>query len=120
MVKPSRSAHQRGLGAIHRRQRDRLLAAHVDGSPCWWCGRPTFRDPGLNWDGRPLEADHSLARVHGGRVADRLLCSTCNRQRGDGRRDHLRPAVTGQAFDDSDGDLEHLEERRRWTLLDWG
>lgn len=54
-----------------------------------------FRDARQNFDGATLEADHSEARSRGGRKADRLMHSTCNRQRGDGSRDHLRPAVTG-------------------------
>lgn len=114
------SSTARGLGIRHRQQRARLLARHVDGSPCYWCGQPMFRDPARNWDGRPLEADHSLARSAGGTVADRLLCSTCNRQRGDGSRDHLRPAVTGKPLTEARSDLEHAADRRRWTLLDWG
>lgn len=87
---------KRGLGWDHQKTRERLLRAHVDGTPCWWCNQPMYRDPAQNWDGRPLEADHSVARSKGGNRADRLLCSTCNRQRGDGSRDHERPALKGQ------------------------
>lgn len=90
-----KSAAARGLGYAHRKQREALLRRHTDGSPCWWCGRPQHRAPERNWDGKPLEADHTLARSQGGKLADRLLCSTCNRQRQDGTNDHLRPAVTG-------------------------
>ncbi|WP_432571185.1 hypothetical protein [Kineococcus sp. SYSU DK005] len=39
----------------------------------------------LNVDGRPLEADHTLARSLGGGLADRLLIATCNASRGAGR-----------------------------------
>ncbi|EOM74615.1 hypothetical protein [Rhodococcus rhodnii] len=92
---PKKSAHARGLGYQHRKNRDRLLGALVDGTPCWWCGQPLHRDPALNPDGMPLEADHSIARSRGGITADRLLHHLCNRQRQDGSRDHLRPAVTG-------------------------
>ncbi|MGW5377452.1 hypothetical protein ACWESM_18600 [Nocardia sp. NPDC003999] len=57
-----------------------------------------YRDARRNPDGATLEGDHSTPRSRGGRVADRLLHSTCNRQRGDGSRDHLRPAVTGEPY----------------------
>lgn len=85
----------RGLGWKHQQERERLLRRHKDGTTCWWCSRPMFRDAARNFDGQPLEADHTDPRSRGGRKADRLLCSTCNRQRGDGARDHLRPALTG-------------------------
>ena len=45
-----------------------------------------YRDPMLNPDGLPLEADHTIARSQGGVLADRLLLATCNRSRGDGTR----------------------------------
>lgn len=87
----------RGLGWQHQRTRAQLLAQHTDGTPCWWCGRPMFKQPERNWDTAPLEADHTLSRSQGGTRADRLLHSVCNRQRQDGSRDHLRPAVTGSS-----------------------
>ena len=43
-----------------------------------------YREAWRNPDGRPLEADHSIARSLGGTKADRLLLSTCNRSRGNG------------------------------------
>lgn len=92
------SAHQRGLGWQHRQTRDRLLRALTDGTPCWWCNQPLHRHPADNYDGAPLEADHSNARsTHGttGNHADRLLHRRCNRQRLNGTHDHLRPALTG-------------------------
>nr|WP_082933497.1 hypothetical protein [Gordonia sp. 852002-10350_SCH5691597] len=87
----------RGLGWQHQRTRAQLLTQHTDGTPCWWCGRPMFKQPERNWDTTPLEADHTVSRSQGGTRADRLLHSVCNRQRGDGSRDHLRPAVTGSS-----------------------
>ncbi len=42
-----------------------------------------------------LDADHDEARAHGGEKATRLLHAICNRQRGDGSRDDVRPAITG-------------------------
>nr|WP_033097028.1 hypothetical protein [Rhodococcus sp. p52] len=113
--KNQKSAARRGLGAPHRRQREILLGRHVDGAPCYWCAEPMFRDASRNPDGQPLEADHSLSRAHGGTKADRLLHSVCNRQRGDGSRDHLRPAVTGETLEAEGAE----DDRSRWTLLDW-
>lgn len=55
-----------------------------------------FKDILRNWDRKKLAADHSIPRATGGMRADRLLHDTCNKQRGDGRRDDRRPAVTGQ------------------------
>ena len=96
---------ERGLGWDHQKRRDRMLHAHTDGTPCWWCGLPMYRDRTNNWDYDPasadrasgsLAADHTEARAHGGTHADRLLHGVCNKQRQDGSRDHLRPALTGQ------------------------
>lgn len=92
----------RGLGWQHQQTRQRHLASHRDGTPCWWCGQPMYRDPKRNWDYDPtsqargngaLAADHTIARAHGGTKADRLLHGVCNSQRGDGTRDHLRPTA---------------------------
>lgn len=85
---------RKGLGWQHQLQRARLVERHVDGSPCYWCGRGLHLNPDLNWDGNSLEADHSIPRSQGGTIADRLLHRHCNRARGDGDRDHLRPALT--------------------------
>jgi hypothetical protein len=97
-----RTTTEQGLGWEHQRTRRRLLLTHVDGTPCpcleagdcgpgCLCRRaghalPMYRNPSLNPDGRPLEADHTLARSQGGKRADRLMLSTCNRSRGDGSR----------------------------------
>lgn len=90
-----------------------MLLRHVDGTPCWWDARPMYRDPKRNWDGKPLHADHSRTRaVHGtsGNQADRLMHDTCNKQRGDGSRDHLRPALNPGGID-TDPDAELLGPR---------
>lgn len=101
-TKPKRTTSQAGLGWQHQKQRTRLLGAHRDGAPCWWCGRPMWKDHTRNWDYDPtatypsngrLAADHTHARTHGGTIADRLLHEVCNKERGDGSRDHLRPAT---------------------------
>lgn len=103
-AKQQASAAARGLGAQHRRQRDLLLARHIDGTPCPCLGDgkcraacpcrpaghglPMWRDASRNVDGMPLEADHGArSRSQGGTVADRLLLAVCNRSRGDGMHD---------------------------------
>lgn len=91
-----KSPAERGLGHRHDVTRRRLLFNHRDGEPCWWCARPMFKDPERNFDGAALEADHSRSRSkHGiaGNDADRLMHRRCNRSRGDGSRDHERPAM---------------------------
>lgn len=99
---------QRGLGWDHQQQRARLMKAHADGTPCPCqpgCGPgclcadgplPMYRDPRLNADGMPLEADHTLARSRGGTRADRLLLATCNRSRGAGHA--TRALVTSREW----------------------
>lgn len=87
---------ERGLGYRHQKQRERLLALHIDGTPCSWCAQPMFKT-------QELDADHSQARSKGGRVADRLLHASCNRQRGDGSRDANPPT----------------DDRAQWCVLKW-
>lgn len=90
-----RTTTQRGLGWAHRQQVAALFTRHQDGTLCWWCDRPMYRTAQRNWDRATLEGDHSTPRSQGGRVADRLLHSTCNRSRGDGSNDDQRPSMTG-------------------------
>lgn len=108
-----RSTTERGLGWQHQKQVAALKAQHIDGSPCWWCGRAMFLDSENNWDTATLAGDHSTPRASGGTVADRLLHATCNKERGDGARDHLRPAVTGKSM------TESVEDTLGWRLMDW-
>jgi hypothetical protein len=98
-AKPERNKN-RELGRSHRNERAALIRAHRDGSPCWWCNRPMYRNPTANWDGRPLNADHTVSRADyaktgatGRAKADRLMHETCNKERGDGHRDDQRPAL---------------------------
>lgn len=111
---------ERGLGYAHRKQRDKLMRSHVDGSPCpcldddacgpaCLCrphgeGQPMWRDAGRNADGMPLEADHTLSRSQGGKKADRLMLATCNRSRQDGMRNAPVPDPT---------------DRPTWWSRDW-
>lgn len=103
---PPRKAntHDRGLGWAHQQQRRRLLARHTNGTPCpcltdntcgpaclcrpHGVGQPMYRHATRNPDGLPLEADHTVARSQGGKLADRLMLATCNRSRQDGTRTH--------------------------------
>jgi hypothetical protein len=99
-----------GYGADHQRTRARLLALHVDGTPCP-CGAdcgvgcpcrragrqlPMYREPTWNVDGRALQADHSTPRALARGQADRLMLATCNLSRGaafgNRRRGAHRPA----------------------------
>ena len=84
-----RTTAQRGLGWDHQKRVANLKRNHVEGTLCWWCGEPMFLSQGL-------QGDHSMPRSRGGRFADRLLHAPCNSERGDGSRDHLRPALVGE------------------------
>lgn len=84
-----RTTTQRGLGHRHKQQVAALKRRHVDGTECWWCGEPMYLTQGLS-------GDHTVPRSQGGILADRLLHAQCNTERGDGHRDHLRPALTGK------------------------
>jgi hypothetical protein len=96
--KSTTSSAARGLGYEHRRNRERMLRNHLDGTPrlcgvgtdggpgcvCRRAGYafPMYRNPNLNLDGMPLEADHSIGRSRGGLKADRLVLAAYNRSRG--------------------------------------
>lgn len=102
-----KTTNEKGLGWRHRQQADNLKTEHRhhDGSPCDWCGRPMWLDPTRNYDYDPnttnpltgvLQADHSkMSRAEAIRrglpipLPDRLLHGQCNRERGDGKNDHL-------------------------------
>lgn len=102
-----RGTTARGLGWQHQQQRDYLLRKHVDGTLCWWCDQPMYRD-------QELAADHTQPRARGGKRADRLLHAGCNAERRDGSRDHLRPAVTGQNQPNA-----RVEGRAAWVSSPW-
>lgn len=101
--RPSPAA--RGYDEAHRNQARRLLAVHHDGTLCWWCALPMFRDRTKNpdydpqatrRDGKPDTTSGQLHADHGdgpNKPANRLLHEICNKQRGDGSRDHERPAL---------------------------
>lgn len=107
----AKSTNLKGLGYDHQQNRDRLIRRHTDGNPCWWCNRPMFKQADRNFDGQSLHADHTKSRAkHGaGRThADRLLHDLCNKQRGDGSRDHMRPALQYEAAQTQERPLGHL------------
>lgn len=100
-MRPQPTTSDRGLGWAHQRQRAGLLRRHRDGTPCPCTdcgpgcpcraaglppgrGLPMWKDKRRNPAGMALEADHSLARAHGGTTADRLLHALCNRSRQTG------------------------------------
>lgn len=88
----------RGLGWKHQQQAKKLKTKHTPGTPCWWCGEPMYLEQGL-------QADHSIPRAQmAGTLADRLLHGQCNGERGDGTKDHLRPALTGHRITGHTGD----------------
>lgn len=117
--KTPKTTTQKRLGHDHQVNRARLLNRHTDGTPCYWCGRPMYRDRTRNWDynpnarrrdGKPdpssgsLAGDHTKPRsTNRGTIADRLLHGTCNKERGNGTRDHLRPALTRTTNTDTTG-----------------
>lgn len=108
MANTRQSTTGKGLGWRHRQARESLLRAHIDGSPCQWCGRPMYLDRTLNYDYNPnstnpgsgkLHADHgTTSRADAVRTGtpipppDRLLHGACNIQRGSGGNDHLAAA----------------------------
>lgn len=101
------SPAQRGYNDAHRKRADNLRHNHIDGTICWWCGLPMFKDRTKNIDydpeakrrdGKPdltsgvLHADHPEGK-DGGKLPTRLMHGGCNKERGDGSRDHERPAL---------------------------
>lgn len=52
-------------GWDHQQTRARLIAAHLDGTPCDRCWRPMYADPKRNHDGRALHAAHPHDRPAG-------------------------------------------------------
>lgn len=105
--RPTKSTTERGLGHRHQQQRARLIKSHVDGTPCDWCGEPMYRS-------QELEADHSVSRAQGGRLADRLLHALCNRQRGDGTSGETRAERDRRTALARDA-----AERAQWCVLKW-
>lgn len=89
-----RTTTQQGYGWQHQKVRRKLLALHTDGSPCWWCGKPMYRDKRRNHDGLALAADHTEAGgAKNGQDASRLLHGSCNSQAKDHVDDNKRPAA---------------------------
>lgn len=73
---------------------------------------PDYDPHATRRDGKPdtltgvLAGDHTNPRSAGGTQADRLLHGLCNTQRGDGRRDHERPALRQLPRQHPLGDLQ--------------
>jgi hypothetical protein len=111
--RPRGATHLKGLGNRHRLQRERLMRAHVDGSPCGLCGRPMYRDRAQNHDGQPLHADHEVPRAIAGpqSLATRLVCGSCNTREG-GR---LRAAIAAGRSEP----IEPIEPDRTGLAFAW-
>lgn len=115
---PKLTTTQKGLGHDHQTNRARLLTRHPDGRPCWWCGKPMYRDPKRNHDGHPLEAHHSQSRSrfgYGKTRADMLLHKICNIQCGDGTHDDQRPTNPNR----TDVDLTQPETDLGTLAIGW-
>lgn len=90
----AKTTTQRGYDYQHKKVRKALLANMKQGTPCWWCGKPMYREPERNPDGKPLAADHiNQGGAAKKQAATRLLHFNCNCQRKDGAKDHMRPAL---------------------------
>ncbi|KLO31594.1 hypothetical protein ABW16_01815 [Mycolicibacter heraklionensis] len=111
MAPNKRTTKEKGLGHAHRVQAEYLKSRHIEGTLCWWCGEPMYLVQGL-------QADHSIPRSQGGTVADRLLHGPCNGERGDGSRDHLRPALVGRKPPTNLDELGPFVMRWPWSQQD--
>jgi hypothetical protein len=80
--------HRKGLGNRHRLQRERLLRALPDGSPCPICQLPMWKST------QRLHADHEVPRAIAGphALATRIVHGACNEAEGarlsNARRSH--------------------------------
>ena len=97
--KKLKSTTERGYGWKHQKQRERLMRAHRDGTPCSHCGKPMYRDPDKNFDGAELEAQHvdPLANYDNklaAPLASELMHRFCNRSLHDGTREVTPPGQT--------------------------
>lgn len=111
------SAAARGYDQVHRNRVDGMRRNHVDGTPCWWCGLPMYRDRtrnpdydpnALRRDGKPDTTSGVLAGDHpnpDAPHATRLLHGLCNKQRGDGSHDDERPALRNNTTEHTLGNL---------------
>jgi hypothetical protein len=72
------STHLKGLGNRHRLQRERLMRALPDGSPCPICQLPMWKGT------QRLHADHEVPRAIAGphALATRIVHGHCNESAG--------------------------------------
>jgi hypothetical protein len=73
------TAAARGYGYDHQQRRKALLPDAL-GTPCPL--RVSSKCTGLMTDPALMDLDHSKALAQGGRVGDRIVCSSCNRSAG--------------------------------------
>lgn len=100
---PKKTRQQRGYNRRHEKQRELLMRQLRDGAPCSHCGKPMYRDAAKNFDGAPLEANHSdpLANYENKQtapLADELLHRRCNRSLGDYSRQPKPEQVSSGGF----------------------
>jgi len=69
------TAHQRGLGAAHRAERQSLISEVGPIASCPRCGRPITPQ-------NPITGEHGVARAHGGTEITGLICRSCNSSLG--------------------------------------
>jgi hypothetical protein len=89
------TTEERGLGQAHRTDRQRLLALHHDGDPCWRCGQPMYKS-------QPLDRDHVIDRALGGAQGPAVLAHRwCNRGAGAKLGNQLEPRTIQAAGRDT-------------------
>lgn len=87
-------------GWPHQRAVAQLWSQHHDGDTCARCGRPTYRDPGRNYDGRKLQGDHvGTPLAVGDGLPDALTHARCNLAHGARLGNRLRGRRRKQAQD---------------------
>jgi hypothetical protein len=89
------TTEQRGLGAAHRADKERLLAMHHDGDPCWRCGEPMYKS-------QELDRGHIIDRALGGTDGPAALeHAACNRSAGARLGNQLQPRAIMVAAHDT-------------------
>jgi hypothetical protein len=88
-VSQRRTTTQRGLGQQHQLQRKRLLRAALN----TWCPLRLPGCDGLMVNPSRMDLDHTIPRVLGGTIGDRMVCRHCNRSAGATLGNQLRQQV---------------------------
>ena len=89
------TTEQRGLGTVHRTDKDRLKTLLRGGEPCWRCGQPMYK-----W--QELDRDHIVDRALGGTQGPAVLAhASCNRSAGATLGNQLQPRTITAAGRDT-------------------